>query len=163
MLHILFSKSCMYSIVLLAAFITLSCSSDDIDTQHPTIDTSYEYASPVNCQSIIRGQTFVFKARFTDNVQLGSFSINIHHNFNHHSHTTEITACDLDDKKEAVNPLLYIKEFEIEPNQKTYEANIPIAIPADIDTGDYHFTINLTDREGWSTMKGFSIKIVDLQ
>lgn len=28
-----------------------------------------------------------------------------------------------------------------------------------IDAGDYHFMIRVTDKEGWQTMKGLSLKI----
>nr|WP_244939634.1 DUF4625 domain-containing protein [Arcticibacter tournemirensis] len=32
-------------------------------------------------------------------------------------------------------------------------------MPADADPGDYHFMIKLTDKEGWQTIKGLSIKL----
>nr|WP_229206214.1 DUF4625 domain-containing protein [Dyadobacter fermentans] len=38
-------------------------------------------------------------------------------------------------------------------------ANQQIDVPADIDPGDYHFMIRLTDKEGWQTIRGISIKI----
>jgi hypothetical protein len=28
------------------------------------------------------------------------------------------------------------------------------------DEGDYHFQIRLTDKEGWSTMKGLNVKLL---
>jgi hypothetical protein len=43
---------------------------------------------------------------------------------------------------------------------KSYEATTQITIPADVDPGDYHFMIRLTDKEGWQTLKGLSIKIL---
>ena len=34
-----------------------------------------------------------------------------------------------------------------------------IKVPENVDSGDYHFMILLTDEEGWQTIKGLSIKI----
>jgi hypothetical protein len=136
-----------------------SCNKTDTDTEYPVIDMSGSDAFPTNCQTVQRGQTFVFKATFTDNVALGSFSIDIHNNFNHHSHSTESEACTMEGEKVAVNPFVYIKAFNIDGATSQYVAEIPIEIPADIDQGDYHFRVSLTDHEGWSTMKGISIKI----
>ncbi|MFT3737985.1 MAG: DUF4625 domain-containing protein [Breznakibacter sp.] len=146
-------------------FISLSllamggCQSSDVDDVAPVIDMSFAGAFPQNCQQVNRGETFVFKARFTDNTELGSFNIDVHHNFDHHSHSTDAGECDFDEKKTAVTPFVFIQEYDIEPGQKEYAAEISIAIPENVDTGDYHLMISLTDHEGWNTVKGISIKI----
>jgi len=36
-----------------------------------------------------------------------------------------------------------------------------ISIPANVDTGDYHFTIRVTDAAGWQSFEGISVKISD--
>lgn len=139
-----------------------SCSSDDaeIDTEYPVIDISAAAAFPIQCSTIERGQTFTFKAKFNDNVELGSYSLDIHHNFDHHTHSTEVESCEMDAIKKPVKPMLFINNYTIPTGVKSYEATAQIAIPSDVDPGDYHFMIRLTDKEGWQTLKGLSIKIL---
>jgi len=143
------------------AFIS-SCSSDktEIDTEYPVIDISAKEAFPIQCSTIQRGQIFTFKATFNDNVELGSYSLDIHHNFDHHTHSTEVTTCETEAVKKPVNPMLFINNYTIPNGVKSYEATAQITIPADVDPGDYHFMIRLTDKEGWQTLKGLSIKIL---
>jgi len=139
-----------------------SCSSDnnEIDTEYPVIDISASNAFPIQCSEITRGQKIIFRAKFTDNAALGSYSLDIHHNFDHHTHSTEVNNCTADPIKKPVNPMLYINSVTIPSGQKSYEAVQEITIPTDIDPGDYHFMIRLTDKEGWQTIKGLSIKIL---
>ncbi|WP_421918126.1 DUF4625 domain-containing protein [Marinifilum sp.] len=160
------------NLILLIAFFVLlatACSDDsEVDTTKPTIDINFEDAFPKNCETIYFGETFVLKLRFSDNVELGSYSIDIHNNFDHHSHSTEVTECDLDPVKEPVIPFVYIEDYSIPTGLKEYETNISISIPSEnegvlLDEGDYHFFISLTDKEGWSTQKGLSIKMLHRQ
>jgi hypothetical protein len=150
-------------IALLIGLLTLaSCSSDnnEIDTAYPVIDISASNAFPIQCSEITRGQKITFRAKFTDNAALGSYSLDIHHNFDHHTHSTEVNNCVSDPVKKPVNPMLYINSVTIPNGEKSYEAVQEITIPSDIDPGDYHFMIRLTDKEGWQTIKGLSIKIL---
>ena len=138
---------------------------DDIDKQKPLIDLNIQGAFPVNCDTIYFGESFIFKVLFSDNAELGSFSIDIHHNFDHHSHSTEVTECNLDPKKDPVNPFVLINDYDIPERLKEYEATQTISIPSGnsrgpYDEGDYHFLIRLTDKEGWSMQKGLSIKML---
>jgi len=155
--------------LLLASIILLNaCDKEAIDTEKPSIDLSIEGAFPLNCDTLYFGESFVLKMRFADNVELGSnsaFSLDIHNNFDHHTHSTEVTACSLDSVKEAVNPYLYIEIFDLPSGQSEYEIEQSITLPSSdenglFDEGDYHFFISLSDKEGWSTQKGLSIKIL---
>lgn len=100
-----------------------------------------------------------FKIIVTDNMELGSVSVDIHHNFDQHTHSTEVDDCGLDNKKTPVNPLLLIRSIAIPSGNKTYTVILEVDIPTDVDPGDYHFMIRATDKEGWQTIKGLSIKI----
>jgi len=131
---------------------------EEIDTEYPTIDLTGT-AFPQQCSILKRGEKFIFKAKLNDNVELGSVSIDIHHNFDHHSHSTEVNDCDLGAIKQPVKPFLLIKDFPVPVAQKTYDIAQEITVPADVDAGDYHFLIRLTDKTGWQTLKGISIKI----
>lgn len=149
---------CLFAIVLLAG----GCSKNEdqaTDTEYPVIDLSASDSSPKQCGTVKRGESFTFRAKLTDNVQLGSVSIDVHNNFDHHSHSTEVQACQMGAVKTPVKPFLLIRSYPIEVGLKTYDIAQSIAIPADVDAGDYHFLIRLTDKEGWQTIKGLSIKI----
>jgi hypothetical protein len=148
----------MFFIISLVFF---ACSEDEIDTTFPEIKMSFDGAFPKNCDTIYLGETFTFLAIFTDNIALGNFSIEVHNNFDHHTHSTESSVCDYDEDKIAVNPWTFIEQFEIPENLSEFEAEIDFFAPEDIDPGDYHFQIRLTDHEGWQALKGLSIKLLD--
>lgn len=145
---------------LLSLWLVCGCQEDEaIDTEYPVIDATFTGLFPKQCSSIRKGGTFTFKARFTDNVQLGSFSLDIHHNFDHHTHSTEVNDCDMAPVKTPENPFLLIRNYPIPEGLREHVAEYAIEIPGDVDSGDYHFMILLTDEEGWQTISGLSIKI----
>ncbi|MEZ5195736.1 MAG: DUF4625 domain-containing protein [Bacteroidales bacterium] len=151
--------------LLLLIFFNSCEKEDEIDNVKPVIDLSIPDAFPVNCDTLYFGESFGLKALFTDNAELGSYSIDIHNNFDHHSHSTEVTECSLDPIKDPVNPFLFIEDYSIPSGLKEHDPNISILITSgngngDYDEGDYHFFISLTDKEGWSTQKGISIKML---
>jgi len=149
--------------ILIATFIffagIVSCEEIIKDDESPVIDMSAADAFPQNCSIVKRGESFIFRAKFTDNLELGSYSIEMHHNFNHHTHSTSGVTCEMEPVKSAVNPFLKISEYSIPAGLKTYDAEIEVIIPAGVDTGDYHFMVRLTDKSGWQTFKGISMKI----
>lgn len=155
--------------VILSIFSLNSCeNNEDIDKEKPTIDLTMKNTFPLNCDTLYFGESFNLKVRFVDNVELGSvraFSIDIHNNFDHHSHSTEISTCYLNPIKSPVNPFTFIDDFDIPTGGKEYQTNLSISIPSGnenglYDAGEYHFFIRLTDKSGWSTQKGLSIKIL---
>jgi hypothetical protein len=157
-------KSLQYLIIALLALAVFSCTDGEIDEEQPQIDISYIEAFPANCDTLYFGESFTFKSRFTDNVELGSFSIEIHHNFDHHSHSTEVSDCGLSPEQTAINPFRHIEEFEISPGESEYIAEINMNLPkgnnsGNFDEGNYHFVIRLSDREGWSDMRGVGVRI----
>ncbi|WP_319229031.1 DUF4625 domain-containing protein [Draconibacterium orientale] len=153
----------LLSILLLFVF---ACSDDnEVDKEKPIIDISFSGAFPTNCDTIYFGEPFVLRMKFSDNLELGAFSIDIHNNFDHHSHSTEVTDCHPDPDKDPVNPYVSINDYSIPESLKEYETNLTISIPESdgvelYDEGDYHFFIRLTDKEGWSAQKGLSIKML---
>jgi hypothetical protein len=152
-------------ILLTLLFVYNSCNKDEIDKEKPVIDLSIQDAFPVNCDTLYFGESFTMKMRFTDNVELGSFSIDIHQNFDHHSHSTEVTECILDPVKTPVNPFVFIQDYNIPAGLTEYVTDLTITLPSGdnnglYDQGDYHFFISLTDHEGWSAQKGLSVKML---
>ena len=149
----------IYSLLIASAVFSCSKNEEKTDTTYPVIDLSRADAFPIQCSTINRGETITFRAHFSDNAALGSYSLDVHHNFDHHSHSTEVDACDFGLVKTPEKPFQFIKSVEIPGNPSTFEAQLEIPVPNDIDPGDYHFMIRVTDKEGWQTMKGLSIKI----
>jgi len=153
-----------YLIIVICIILFSSCEKD-IDTEKPTIDVTSADAFPVNCDTMYFGEPFELKVLFADNMELGSFSIDIHNNFDHHSHSTEVSECNLGEVRIAENPFMVIEYFEIPEGSQSYSTNTSINIPSQnekgiFDEGDYHFFISLTDKEGWSAQKGLSVKML---
>ena len=146
-------------ISLLCALSACSSSDDEKDMQPPVITDQDITANPIDCQVYQRGGTMPFHYVFTDDTELGNFNIEIHNNFDHHTHSTSPVECTLADKKTPVNPWIYNHDFTIPAAQCRYDARIDIPIPDDIDPGDYHFMVRLTDKAGWQQLKAVAIKI----
>lgn len=151
----------LFSLLAIIGILFLSCSKDkeEIDDIYPEISIDFEGAFPQNCDTLFRGESFTVVVKLSDNKELGSYSINLHHNFDHHNHSTEINQCVMGEEQTPVNPFLYNKAISIDAGTTNYTTNLQIEIPADVDTGDYHFMVKVTDKEGWQTMKGLSLKI----
>lgn len=151
----------LYLLMFSSFGILLSCESELKDDEVPVIDLTIDNAFPQNCVTVYRGESFTFRFRLADNLELGSYSIEMHHNFDHHTHSTSPVQCDKDPVKQAVKPFLFIQDFNIPGGLKEFIATGNILIPADVDTGDYHFTIRVTDVSGWQTYEGTGLKIRD--
>lgn len=148
----------LFALVLLIFAACKKDNNEEKDTQYPEIQATAN-SFPTQCGVVTRGQTFTFKATFSDNKELGAYSLDIHHNFDHHNHSTEVNQCTFEAKKAPIKPFIFIQNYNIPAGSKQHEATAQIVIPADVDPGDYHFMIRLTDKEGWQTIKGLSIKI----
>jgi hypothetical protein len=149
-----------------SVFLIIACEKEDLDTQKPEIDVTIPGAFPSTCSdTIFFGEPFTLKVLLSDNVELATYSLDIHHNFDHHSHSTVVTECELNPVKEPVNPITFIENLDIPQGLKEYETDVLITIPASnnagqYDEGDYHFHIKLTDKEGWSNNFALGIKMV---
>jgi hypothetical protein len=150
----------IFKAILFFIIISFSCERAETDTELPVIMMTGPGHFPQNCDTIYLGESFTFSANFTDNFELGSYSVDIHHNFDHHSHSTDMVDCPMDPVRTPVNPLLFIRQYDIPDGQTGYDAEQEIFIPTDADTGDYHMMVRLTDKTGWQAIRGISIKIL---
>lgn len=148
--------------IVLALPLFNACSKDDdqVDEVKPTITTIYSNGFPQPCAVLQRGETYSLRAMASDNVGLASYSIDLHNNFDHHTHDNHDVECVLDPLKSPVNPFIYIENGTI-GNQQSYEIIHEITIPDDIDVGDYHFQMSVTDVTGWQSRTFVDIKIVE--
>lgn len=145
--------------VILSVASFFSCGKEEKDDVYPEIEMDCCGGFPLNCDTIERGTTFTFVARFTDNEELGAFSLDVHHNFDHHTHSTDPLPCEFGPVKDPLNPFRLIKEYQIPSGLTSHLAEVEISIPADADPGDYHMMVRLTDKTGWQTLKGISFKV----
>ncbi len=155
------SKISIFSIVFLLLVLSSCEESTDKDEVKPAIELSFSGAFPQICDTVFLGDKFNLKVKLTDNNELGSFSVDIHHNFDHHGHSTEIEECDLWQKKDAVDPVSYLKNYTIPDGETEYMTDYEIEIPAGKDEGDYHLSMALVDKAGWQTIKILSIKVLE--
>lgn len=153
----------LLSAVLACATVVASCSDSDeeqIDNEKPVITIDYENGFPKACAQLKRGTTYLIRARATDNVGIATYGIDIHNNFDHHTHDDQGKSCPLDPIKAAVNPMIYMQNFTAD-NSKNYEITKEITIPNNVDTGDYHCQISAIDQTGWQARTSIDIKIIE--
>ena len=162
---------------LIMSAITSSDNDDDkdIDTEKPQINASIDGASPANAATFYFGEDIPVKLLLTDNAELGSFSVNIHNNFDHHSHSTEEEGEDHDHEEgeehhhhegEDGDAFQFTQDYTIPAGSTQFLIDTKISLPVKSDDGDeyeggdYHFMITVTDKAGFSTFKAFEIKIL---
>lgn len=125
----------------------------------PTISETGITANPIDCQQYQPGDTIPFQYVFKDNVQLGNYNIEIHSNFDHHSHGTSAVTCEKSPHEEGKKAWVFNQSYAIPAAATSFTAQQKIPVPTDIATGDYHFMIRLTDAAGNQEIKAVAIKI----
>ncbi|RAV28215.1 DUF4625 domain-containing protein [Sinomicrobium soli] len=142
----------------------LGCSDDDSidkDEEKPTISIAYDEGFPKACEVLKRGETYTFRARVTDNMALAAYSLDIHHNFDHHTHDDQEETCELGPVKEASDPWTLMENYTIEEGGTSYEIQLELTVPEDVDTGDYHCQYSVIDATGWQSRTAIDIKVVE--
>lgn len=148
-------------LLIIPFFIFSACSEEEIDEIKPEITIDFVGGFPQACDQLQRGQTYTFSARVSDNLELAAYSIDIHHNFDHHTHDDQEGDCELDPKKSPEFPWIYMENFRIEPGLTSYDFKVVVTIPEDIDVGDYHCGYSVTDVTGWQSRTSIDFKIVE--
>ena len=126
------------------------------DTEPPRI----ELISPINCDSLWRGDFLLFEAKFSDNEELARYAIDFFENFDHQSYGTSDQGCTQEPEKSPFNPYKYVSVVEIPSGQKEYTATQNIIIPESVDTGDYLIVVYAQDKTGLQSFYSVSVKIV---
>ena len=87
--------------LLISTTLLLSCE-EEYDVEPPVI----KVLSPEPCAIEQFGNSIRLHAILSDNEGLKGYKLNIHHNFDHHTHGNHKEVCEMDDKKDANNPFL---------------------------------------------------------
>lgn len=149
--------------------LAVACGSedDDKDMTYPEISTQGIDACPLGCEEYRRGDMIPFNYLFTDDTELGSFNVEIHNNFDHHTHSTSSVDCDEhedhdgNEVHDVANAWVYNQDFSIPADTRSYCARFDIEVPANAAFGPYHFMIRVTDAAGWQQICSVEIHIVE--
>lgn len=150
--------------IIIAIVSIFACTREEKDMTPPEILSVGNVACPMQCEEFSKGGVIEFTYAFKDDVELGSYNIEIHSNADHHTHGTEAAECSHDEDHDhgaGNKPWVYNKDFSIPSGQKYFAASQVIPIPADIDEGEYHFMIRVTDASGWQQLRSLEIFIED--
>ena len=150
-----------------------ACEDKNKDTTPPVIDDATFL--PADCDIYYLGDTILVHFICSDDTELGNFNIEIHNNFDHHTHGTSGVDCDEEEGEEhhhgegeehehehetVEGAWAYNQDFAIARGLKTDTFDIEIPIPLEVLDGDYHFMLRLTDRAGWQTIKAVPIHLI---
>jgi len=114
------------------AVLLISCKKSDLTP--PTVSVATVNNEATEIINFSPGDTFVVRTTIEDNIALGQFKIDIHHDFDGHSH------------KSSTVRFAEIRIKDIEGT--TYNLEETFVIPLDAASGTYHGTIRALDQEG---------------
>lgn len=149
------AKVFLAALTLLFGFVACEKTDDTgFDTEPPALDV----VAPAPCEVILFGEKLQLKATFTDNEAVKSYKLNVHHNFDHHTHGDHQEVCGLDEIKIASNP--YLNNWTVSlPNLPSISIDTTFDLPAGYEGGDYHVLLYLTDINGNQSWTGISVKM----
>lgn len=165
-------KKNLFYILALGAMVMgfAACENKSKDTMPPVIDEATFL--PADCDIYYLGDTLLVHFICSDDTELGNFNIEIHNNFDHHTHGTSGVDCDEEEgdhhdhvdgdqhHEEVEGAWVYNKDFAIARGLKTDTVDVEIPVPEEVLEGDYHFMLRLTDRAGWQTIKAVPIHLI---
>ena len=128
-------KRSILSLGLVSLMFLMACEDDEVvDVTAPTI----EMEEPEYGEAFEAGGDIHFDALFEDDVELATFNLTIHDNFDGHNHgRVAVTAFDFDQSYELTG--------------KSDDVHEDIEIPADATAGPYHLIVEAIDAAGNST------------
>ena len=156
-----------------ATLVITSCNQQK-DLTPPEI--SDEGFLPADCDIYYLGDTILVHFVCSDNVELGNYNIEIHNNFDHHTHGTSSVDCDEEgeehghdhehgdedhdhEHEDVEGAWVYNQDYAIARGLTCDTVDLQIIVPMDVLEGDYHFMLRLTDRAGWQSIKSVPIHL----
>ena len=131
----------IFSLLVMVMSLFTACSDSDnplSDTTKPVIDLN----SPTEGQVLAIGSEHGvhFEMELSDDVMLKSYKIEIHNNFDHHSHDTRATGTTVD--------FTFNRSYDVSEQRTAHIHHHDIVIPANATPGDYHLMVYCTDAAG---------------
>lgn len=168
-------KKNIYFIAALCAILFgfIACEKSPKDITPPVI--SEADFLPADCDIYYLGDMIEVHFICSDDTELGNFNIEIHDNFDHHTHGTSDVDCEEEEGEEhhhgegeehdhehehhAEGSWVFNQDYTIARGLTTDTIDVRIPVPTDVAEGDYHFMLRLTDRAGWQTLKAVAIHL----
>lgn len=118
---------------------------ETIDTSAPVI----ELENPAYGEFFAAGNSVHFEASFTDDIELGSYNIVIHDNFDGHAHGRVAKA----NEDPGLLKWSFNQSYDFAPGLKNSDVNLhdELEIPQNTMAGPYHFIVSALDKSGNST------------
>ncbi len=160
----------VYNLIILAIIFAVTiiagCAKDE-DTEK--LQPEIEIISPEMCDTLYFDEAYTYKFKLTDpsGDGFGNLSMDVHHNFDHHTHGDHLP-CEMDPKKQPFNPYEEAWIFDLPDDKSEYIFETEITIPSEVedkedayhDYGDYHFHIYVTNNEGYQVFTTFDFKLL---
>ncbi len=153
----------LFTLCVLCGLLVLSMTScEEADTRPPYITV----VSPQEDATIETGKELCIQVTFLDNMALRSYKINIHPNFNGHTHAPareEAYERTMNQSQQTVDfEITLTSESQNDPlsGQECFR-DIDIDIPADATPGNYHLLIYCTDAAGNETYYARDLTLVN--
>lgn len=117
----------------------------------PVIAPVIELDEPEDGEELLIGSGIHFECDFKDNTMLGSYMIEIHSNFDGHSHkvSTRATADEM--------PFFFKKSYNLSGLRNTHVHHHDVIIPENATPGNYHLVVYCTDAAGNQSLVARSI------
>ncbi len=152
--------------ILSSLFLTSCTSGDDnVDTEPPVIILN----APVEGAKLEAGKDIHFDMDLTDNVALGTYNVDIHDNFDGHTHgkgvsiqSIEVRHDDHDHENDSRKAFKFNRTWDdIFGKKNDHVHQHDIVIDKDAKRGNYHFVVKVVDKAGNQSMVFRNIEIVD--
>lgn len=145
-------KTVFLSLALVAILpLMVSCQREPQDNERPTVEL---IAPKEGAKLKIGGKHGVhFEMNLRDNVMLKSYKIEIHNNFDNHSHETK-TLRHGDEK-----PFFFQKEYDLSGKKEDAIHHHDIVIPENAAEGKYHLLVQVLDAAGNQTTVARNIEL----
>ncbi|MDR1557785.1 MAG: DUF4625 domain-containing protein [Tannerellaceae bacterium] len=141
----------LFFIICLMASLSLSfVSCESGDTTRPVINL----IEPAEGEVLSIGEEVHFEMELSDNEMLKEYKVEIHDNFDGHSHDEATRAAN-----EPV-PFFFEKTWDVSGKKNASIHHHEIVIPADATPGDYHVEVFCTDAAG---NEAFIVRNVELR
>ncbi|TCO05415.1 DUF4625 domain-containing protein [Natronoflexus pectinivorans] len=153
-------KRLIFVSLIVVLFVSSCVKDSDTEAEAPKVDILLPFA----CDTVYFGEEFTFRLKLTDKNALGNLSMDVHNNFNHHSHGDNVT-CQMDERKEAIHPYSNAWIHSL-PKQREYIFEKILTFPKETeennihDHGDYHFHIYVTNEDGYQVFTTLDIKVL---
>lgn len=133
----------IFFVSILSAILGVSFVSCDKDEASDTVKPVITLGAPKNGAELLIGADVHFEADFSDDVMLGSYLIEIHSNFENHTHKAPATRAG-----KAEKPFFFKKSYSLSGKRNAHVHHHDIVIPANATAGKYHLMIYCTDAAG---------------